>query len=119
MAEGKARTHTLTSNHSYGRAIDIVAAGGGRHSASARANQIAFRRWVTSYRTTIGDSFRVLGKVDRTWDWAHVELPSATIGFRTIEEAITRGRACLAPRAIVPCNFPPHLPAYLTHSLVT
>jgi hypothetical protein len=118
MAEGRGRTHTLTSNHSYGRALDIVVDDGNRGYAHTKQDWIAFRRWVTRYRTATGVSFRVLGRLDYTWDWPHVELPSSTIGFGTIEEAIARARSCLAPRATTPCNFPPHLPAYLSHSLV-
>lgn len=118
MAEGKGRTHTLTSNHSYGRALDIVVDDGNRGHARTKQDWIAFRRWVTSYRTATGVSFRVLGRLDHTWDWAHVQLPSSTIGFDTIEEAIARARSCLAPGATTPCNFPPHLPAYLSHPLV-
>jgi hypothetical protein len=118
MAEGKGRTHTLTSNHSYGRALDIVVDDGNRGNARTKRDWIAFRRWVTRYRTTTGESFHVLGRLDHTWDWPHVDLPSATIGFGNIEEAITRGRACLAPGAAVPCNFAPHLPGDLVHALV-
>lgn len=118
MAEGRGRTHTLTSNHSYGRALDIVVDDGDRGNAHTRRDWIAFRLWVTRYRTPIGESFRVLGRLDHTWDWPHVELPSSTIGFRSIDEAIARARTCLAAGAAVPCNFPPHLPAHLSHPLV-
>ncbi|MEO8880415.1 MAG: hypothetical protein ABI446_08450 [Gemmatimonadaceae bacterium] len=118
MAEGRGRTHTLTSNHSYGRALDIVVDDGDRGNAHTRRDWIAFRRWVTGYRTPSGESFRVLGRLDHTWDWTHVELPSSTIGFRSIDEAIARARACLAPGATVPCNFPPHLPSHLSHPFV-
>ncbi len=118
MAEGRGRTHTLTSNHSYGRALDIVVDDGDRGNAHTRRDWVAFRRWVTRYRTPSGESFRVLGKLDHTWDWPHVELPSSTIGFRSIDEAIAHARRCLAPGASVPCNFPPHLPANLSHPLV-
>jgi hypothetical protein len=118
MAEGRGRTHTLTSNHSYGRALDIVVGDGDRGNAHTRRDWIAFRRWVTRYRTPGGESFRVLGRLDHTWDWPHVELPSSTIGFASIDEAIARARTCLAPGAAVPCNVPPHLPANLRHPLV-
>ena len=60
----------------------------------------------------------MLGQADHTWDWPHVELPSSTIGFDTIDQAIARARACLAPGARIPCNFPPHLPPNLAHTLV-
>ena len=118
MAEGKGRTHTLTSNHSYGRALDVVIDDGNRTRPRTMRDWVAFRRWVTHYRTPTNESFRVLGRIDRTWDWPHVELPSSTIGFETIEQAIARAHACLAPAATMPCNFPPHLPAYLSHVLV-
>lgn len=118
MAEGKGRTHTLTSNHSYGRALDIVVDDGDRANPRTRRDWIAFRRWVTRYRTPTNESFRILGRIDRTWDWPHVELPSPTLGFDDIEQAVARARACLAPGSATPCNFPPHLPAYLTHALV-
>ena len=29
-----------------------------------------------------------------------------------------KARACLAPASTIPCNFPPHLPGYLIHTLV-
>jgi hypothetical protein len=118
MAEGKGRTHTLTSNHSYGRALDIVIGDGNRTHAQTKRQWIAFRRWVTHYRTPTGESFHILGRVDHTWDWAHVELASATIGFRTIGAAVARARACMAAESTTPCNFPPHLPAYLSQTLV-
>lgn len=118
MAEGKGRTHTLTSNHSYGRALDIVVGDGNRVHKRTKRDWIAFRQWVTRYRTPGGESFRLLGRVDRSWDWPHVELPSSHTGFRTIEEAIVRGRACLARGATISCNLPPHLPAWLGHPLV-
>jgi hypothetical protein len=118
FAEGHGRTHTLTSNHSYGRALDIVVDDGDRGHLRTRRDWIAFRDWVVHYRTPTSESFRVLGRIDRTWDWPHVELPSATIGFRSIETALARGRACLSPGAVTPCNFPPHLPPDLGHPLV-
>jgi hypothetical protein len=118
MAEGHGRTHTLTSNHSYGRALDIVVDDGDRRHAATKRDWIAFRRWVTHYRTPTGVPFRILGRLDHTWDWAHVELPSSSIGFDTIDEAVARARICLVRGATVSCNFPPHLPPRLAHPLV-
>lgn len=118
MAEGRGRTHTLTSNHSYGRALDIIVDDGDRTHLRTRRDWIAFRRWVTRFRSSTNESFRVLGAIDHTWDWPHVELPSASLGFRTVEEAVSRARTCLAPGAALPCNFPPHLPAQRGHPLV-
>lgn len=118
MAEGKGRTHTLTSNHSYGRALDIVIDDGNRRRPQTRRDWVAFREWVLRYRTATGDPFRILGAPDQSWDWPHVELPSGNIGFATIERAIARGRACLAPDHALACNFEPNLPTRLKHDLV-
>ena len=118
MSEGGGRTHTLTSNHSYGRALDIVVDDGDRTHPVTRRDWIAFRRWVTHHPTGTKESFHVLGALDHSWDWPHVELSTATIGFGTIGEAVARGRRCLAPGATIPCNFPPHLPRGLAHPLV-
>ncbi len=116
MAMGGGRTHTLTSLHSYGRAIDIVVGDGNLGRKATRARWIAFRRWMTAYQ---GDDFRILGRPERTWDWRHVEMPTASVGFRTIEAALARARACAriaeaasgAPsRSVSPCDFAPNLP---------
>ena len=118
MAEGAGRTHTLTSNHSYGRALDIVVGDGNLRRPKTRRDWIACRQWVTRYHTPTGESFRIIGRAERSWDWPHVELPAADIGFRSIEAAVARGRECLKADATRPCNFPPHLPPYLSHALV-
>lgn len=118
MAGGGGRTHTLTSNHSYGRALDLVIDDGNRAHPQTKRDWIAFRQWVSHDTTASGDPFRVLGTVDHTWDWPHVELPSSTLGFRTIEAALVRGRQCLTPASNTRCNFAPHLPPALAHWLV-
>ncbi|HEV7838757.1 MAG TPA: hypothetical protein VGO75_11875, partial [Gemmatimonadaceae bacterium] len=107
MAGGGGRTHTLTSLHSYGRAIDIFIGDGNLGHPRTRAEWIDFRRWVTTYR---GNDFRVIGTPDRTWDWPHVEVPGDRIGFPNIERALAAGRACLAKGVQGQCEFPPHLP---------
>jgi hypothetical protein len=103
MAIGGGRTYTLTSLHSYGRAIDVVVGDGNLGRRATRTQWIAFRRWVTAYK---GDDFRILGTPERTWDWRHVELPTASVGFRTIEAALARARACGGAT----CDFAPRLP---------
>lgn len=103
MAVGGGRTYTLTSLHSYGRAIDVVVGDGKLGRRATRAQWIAFRRWVTAYRR---DDFRILGTPERTWDWRHVEMPTASVGFRTIEAALARASAC----AGTACDFAPRLP---------
>ncbi len=113
MSLGGNRTHTLTSSHSYGRALDIVVDDGNRGHKKTKADWIAFREWVTHYRAPTGETFRVLGNIDHTWDWPHVEVPSDHIGFASIDEALARGRTCLAPGSTTPCEFAPNLPATL------
>jgi hypothetical protein len=103
MAIGGGRTYTLTSLHSYGRAIDVVVGDGNLSRRATRTQWIAFRRWVTAYK---GDDFRILGTPERTWDWRHVEMPTASVGFRTIEAALARARACRGTA----CDFTPHVP---------
>ena len=98
----------MTSLHSYGRALDIVVDDGDLRHAATKASWVAFRRWVSSYHH---DEFRILGTPDNTWDWPHVEIPSAHIGFRTIEEALARARTCSATvGAPVSCDFYSALP---------
>ncbi len=106
MARGDGRTHTLTSLHSYGRALDIRIGDGNFGNPATRRSWIAFRSWVTRFRD---DDFRILGKPDQSWDWPHVELPSAKIGFRSVEAAIAAGRACLSKSSARACEFLPHL----------
>jgi hypothetical protein len=107
MREGGGRTHTLTSLHSYGRAIDVQIDDGRLGNPSTRRDWIAFRRWVTRFH---GDHFRVLGEAEKSWDWPHVELPSDSIGFRSIEAAVAAGRRCLAKGSGRACEFRPNLP---------
>jgi len=108
MANGGGRTHTLTSLHSYGRALDVRIGDGNLNNPSTRQSWIAFRRWVTRFRD---DDFRVLGAPDRTWDWTHVELPSDKVGFRSVDAAVAAARRCLARSSPHACEFSPHLPS--------
>ncbi|HKN58288.1 MAG TPA: DUF882 domain-containing protein [Gemmatimonadaceae bacterium] len=107
MHDGGGRTHTLTSLHSYGRALDLRIDDGNLGNPSTRRDWIAFRRWVTRFHD---DDFRILGKPDQSWDWPHVELPSDRIGFRSIEAAVNAGRECLSTASPHACEFQPHLP---------
>jgi hypothetical protein len=120
MAIGGGRTLTLTSLHSYGRAIDVIVGDGKLRRAATRTQWIAFRRWLTAYK---GGTFRIIGTPDRSWDWPHVEVPSAAIGFRTIEAALARARMChgfdgralaqASAAGVSPCDFQPRLPERL------
>ena len=107
MREGGGRTHTLTSLHSYGRAIDVQIDDGRLGNPSTRRHWIAFRQWVTRFH---GNDFHVLGAADKSWDWTHVELPSDKIGFRSIDAAVEAGRKCLSDSSLHACEFGPNLP---------
>jgi hypothetical protein len=107
MAGGRGRTYTLTSLHSYGRAIDINVDDGNLSHPATRRDWISFRSWVSRYR---GTDFRVLGTPTSTWDWPHVELPTQGVGFRNIAQAIDAGRRCLSSGVRKSCEFKPHLP---------
>jgi hypothetical protein len=106
MRARRGSTHTLTSLHAYGRAIDLVVGDGNPRRARTRAQWAAFRRWVAAYR---GGEFRILGTPDNTWDWPHVELPKAEIGFPSIDAAIERARECRMPASTTPCDFIPRV----------
>ena len=107
MIEGGGRTHTLTSLHSYGRAIDVSIGDGNLRNPATRRSWVAFRRWVTRFR---GGDFRILGGPEQSWDWPHVELPGERIGFRSVDGAVAAGRACLASVPVRSCDFRPNLP---------
>ena len=107
MREGGGRTHTLTSLHSYGRAIDVRIDDGRLGNPSTRRHWIAFRQWVTRFH---GEDFHVLGAADKTWDWPHIELPSDKIGFRSIDAAVAASRKCLSDDSQRACEFQPNLP---------
>jgi hypothetical protein len=107
MREGGGRTHTLTSLHSYGRAIDVQIDDGRLSNPSTRRDWIAFRQWVMRFH---GNDFHVLGGADKSWDWTHVELPSDKIGFRSIDAAVAAGRKCLSDGSTRACDFRPNLP---------
>jgi uncharacterized protein YcbK (DUF882 family) len=100
------RTHTLTSLHSYGRAVDVVVGDGNLRHAETRRRWVEFRRWVASYDSS---EFRLIGAPDRSWDWRHVELPSQDLGFRNIDSAIARARACITAAAARSCEFAPQV----------
>lgn len=108
LAQGRGRTYTATSLHSYGRAVDFTLDGKIGPTRGTRPHWVAFRHWVSTYR---GGIFRILGTPDTTWDWAHVEIQGHGLGFPDVETAIAAARACASGRAasvgLTPrCTFP-------------
>ena len=88
-------TRTGTSLHSDGRAIDVLVGDGRLANPRTRARWIAFRSWVLRYQS---GRFRLLGSVDSSWDWPHIELPNQDIGFQSIEELLDSAAARAASR---------------------
>jgi hypothetical protein len=121
FAEGHGRTYTATSMHSYGRAIDVVIGDGRLSHPATRAAWVRFRHFVAE---TPSGRFRLIGGLDRTWDWRHIELAQPRIGFHTIDDALDFASRCTtdsaranAPSAAQlgggasdPCVLVPHLP---------
>ncbi|HEX3867944.1 MAG TPA: hypothetical protein VHV78_14380, partial [Gemmatimonadaceae bacterium] len=110
-----ARTHTLTSMHSYGRAIDIIVNDGVLRHPRTRAAWAAFRAWLVNYDQR---EFHVLGRPAHSWDWRHIEVPSESIGYRSIDDVLAAARRCTgsAERADASaCTFRPNLPPTAIH----
>jgi hypothetical protein len=95
FAEGRGRTYTATSMHSYRRAVDIIVGDGRIRNASTRAEWVRFRQFVL----TRGGAFRLIGRPDYSWDWPHVELVADNIGFRSIESALAFAARCTTDSA--------------------
>lgn len=121
FAEGHGRTYTATSMHSYGRAIDVVIGDGRLGHPATRAAWIRFRHFVAE---TPAGRFRLIGGLDRTWDWRHIEVAQPRIGFHTIDDALDYAARCTTDSARAnppsvaqlgggapdPCVLVPHLP---------
>jgi hypothetical protein len=84
-------THTATSRHAEGFAVDVVVDDGNLANPVTRRHWIAFRRWVTA---TQRGAFRLIGTPDRSWDWPHIESVDGPPGFRSIEELLGAARWC-------------------------
>ena len=84
-------THTATSRHADGFALDVVVDDGNLRNPGTRKHWIAFRRWVVATR---GAEFRLIGGPDRSWDWPHIESVEGPPAFRSIEELLAAARRC-------------------------
>ena len=89
MVKGGGLTFTATSMHSAGHAVDLVVGDGDLRNPRTRASWIAFRRWVAGFE---GGRFRLLGTPERSWDWPHIELADAPLGFRSVEAMLEAAR---------------------------
>ena len=90
-------THTATSRHADGFAVDVVVDDGDLRNAVTRAHWIAFRRWVLA---TEAARFRLIGAPDQSWDWPHVEYLDGPPGFGSIEELLAAARRCADAGAV-------------------
>ncbi|HEY9445356.1 MAG TPA: hypothetical protein VIQ25_19135 [Gemmatimonadales bacterium] len=89
MVKGGGLTFTATSMHSAGHAVDLAVGDGDLRNPRTRASWIAFRRWVAGFE---GGRFRLLGTPERSWDWPHIELADAPLGFRSVEAMLEAAR---------------------------
>ncbi len=93
LARNDGRTTTLTSAHSFGRAVDIAVSG--RHST-----WVEFRRWVLRQQN---GAFRLIGTPESTWDWPHVEYVGPAggppLGYASVDALVAAARVCRAGAA--------------------
>ena len=82
-------THTLTSRHTDGYAVDLVIDDGNLRRRRTRERWTEFRRWVAAYEA---GRFRIIGTPERSWDWPHVELNRGRPGFRSVDELLEAAR---------------------------
>ena len=84
-------THTATSRHAEGFAVDVSVDDGNLANPLTRRHWIAFRRWVVANEAGV---FRLIGTPGRSWDWPHIEYVDGPPGFRSIEELLATARGC-------------------------
>lgn len=84
-------THTATSRHADGFAVDVVLDDGDLRNPVTRKHWTAFRRWVLATRA---GEFRLIGAPDRSWDWPHIESISGPPAFRSVEELLAAAARC-------------------------
>lgn len=89
-------THTATSRHADGFAIDVAVGDGNLRHPATRRHWIAFRRWVLA---NWAGQFRLIGAPDRSWDWPHIEAVASPPAFHSIEELLAAARTCDAAGA--------------------
>ncbi|MBA3555829.1 MAG: DUF882 domain-containing protein, partial [Gemmatimonadales bacterium] len=85
LVRGGGLTFTVTSQHSAGRALDLVVGNGDLRNRRTRARWTAFRRWVAGFEAR---RFRIIGEPGKSWDWPHVELAGGPPGHRSVEQLL-------------------------------
>jgi hypothetical protein len=84
-------THTATSRHAEGFALDVVVDDGNLARTATRRHWIAFRRWILTHERGV---FRLIGQPDRSWDWPHLEYIDGPPGFGSIEALLEAAGRC-------------------------
>jgi hypothetical protein len=100
MTLGGNLTHTATSRHAEGYAVDVTVDDGDIRHVATREHWVAFRRWVD---TTQRGVFRIIGTPDQSWDWPHIEYVGRLPGFGSLEELIDAARWCDA-KGVTDCT---------------
>lgn len=88
-------THTATSRHAEGYAVDAIVDDGDIRHAATREHWVSFRRWI---ETTQRGVFRIIGAPDDSWDWPHIEYVGRLPGFTSLEELMDTAHWCDAHR---------------------
>jgi hypothetical protein len=89
-------THTATSRHAEGYAVDAIVDDGDIRHAVTREHWVAFRRWI---ETTQRGVFRIIGAPDDSWDWPHIEYVGRRLpGFGSLDDLIDAAHWCDANR---------------------
>ncbi|MGH7498393.1 MAG: hypothetical protein ACREL3_06030 [Gemmatimonadales bacterium] len=91
MTLGGNFTHTATSRHAEGYAVDVTVDDGDIRHARTREHWVAFRRWID---TTQSGVFRIIGRPEQSWDWPHIEYVGRLPGFGSLEELLGAARWC-------------------------
>ncbi len=107
LSRRRGRTYTATSHHTGGRAVDVVVGNGNLRHRRTRRQWVEFRRWLLEYG---GESFRIIGTPEVTWDWSHIEIRGGPSGPQSVEELLAAARSCAArPNSfsIQACDTPP------------
>ena len=91
-------THTATSRHADGFAVDVAVDDGNLRNPVTRKHWIAFRRWVLEAWAA---EFRLIGAPDRSWDWPHIESVDGPPAFQSVGATGFAGGSAFAAFEVV------------------